>query len=127
MQAYEELNQLIQKLWGPEGCPWDQKQTVLSLSRYLIEEVNELVEAIRNQDKAAIQEELGDLFFNVVFMMQLAEKEKIGTVNQVIEAIKNKLIRRHPHVFGAQKASTVEEAIAIWQEEKRKEKSSFSS
>lgn len=123
MQQFDELIKIIDHLLGPEGCPWDQKQTLHSLRSSILEEVCELIEAIDLEDDAHIQEELGDLFFNVVFLSKVAEKEKKFTTQAVLQELNEKLIRRHPHVFGeGKKLNSVEELYQQWDAIKKEEK-----
>lgn len=119
----KELLKIIDLLLGPEGCPWDRKQTLLSMRASLMEEAGELVEAIDSGEKNNIVEEIGDLFFVVLFLARLAEKEGKGSVNEALQSINEKLIRRHPHIFGEEKKQlTEEEVLRQWQQIKAQEK-----
>lgn len=103
MEEIESIDKLISicdRLLGPEGCPWDREQTMQSARTYVLEEVCELIEAIDLNDNSHIEEELGDLFFNAIFLNRLAEKEGRCRLAHVVQGITEKLIRRHPHVFG---------------------------
>lgn len=123
MQQFDELIKIIDQLLGPEGCPWDQKQTLYTLRSSALEEVCELIEAIDLEDNAHIKEELGDLFFNVVFLSKVAEKEKRFPTQAVLQELNEKLIRRHPHVFGdGKKLNSVEELYQQWDAIKKEEK-----
>ena len=117
------LRQILRDLRGPNGCPWDQAQTHASLKKNLIEETQELLVALDSEDDDHIIEELGDVLLQVLFHAQLAEEVGYFNIDDVVRALNEKLIRRHPHVFGDLKASTPEEAIAIWQQMKANEKS----
>lgn len=100
MREFDELIEIIDRLLGPDGCPWDKEQTLQSLRSSVLEEVCEVIEAIDLNDNAHIKEELGDLFFNTIFLCKIAEKEKRFTVTEILKELNEKLIRRHPHVFG---------------------------
>ena len=109
------------RLLGPQGCPWDRAQTVSSLLPHLVEEAWELHAAWRQRNRRAFQEELGDVLYTVVFLAHLAEQEGRGTLTGMLSATRRKMVRRHPHVFGALKARTAREAYAHWQAAKRTE------
>lgn len=121
----EEINRLLEvtdRLIGPGGCPWDQKQTMKSIRQDLLEEACEFLEAIDLEDNLHMEEELGDLLFVVVFLGRLAEKEKRFTLNQAAKGITEKLISRHPHVFGEGKVDSAEAVMKQWEQLKSKEK-----
>jgi MazG family protein len=118
----EPLVDLIRRLRAPDGCPWDRKQTPQSLSVYLIEEVHELVAAISAGDAAAIGEELGDVLFQVLFLAMLLLEAGDFSLAAVVERNLEKMIRRHPHVFGEKKVSSAEEVRDNWHAIKRQEK-----
>jgi tetrapyrrole methylase family protein/MazG family protein len=118
----EAIVDLIRRLRAPDGCPWDRKQTCESLSVYLIEEVHELVAAIASGDPAAIGEELGDVLFQVLFLSMLLLETQNFTMDGVVRRNLEKMIRRHPHVFGTQKVASAEEVRDNWQAIKRQEK-----
>lgn len=117
------LRATLRELRGPNGCAWDQKQTHQSLKKNLIEETQELLEALDGDDDEHLVEELGDVLLQVMFHAQLGEEDGYFNIDDVIRTLNEKLIRRHPHVFGDLKASTPEEAHAIWLEMKKNEKS----
>jgi tetrapyrrole methylase family protein / MazG family protein len=121
MKEFHQLIEVIDKLMSPEGCPWDREQTLPSLRKCVLEEVHELIEAIDLDDRDKILEELGDLFFNAVFFCKVAEKEKIFSTEDVLQQIINKLIRRHPHVFGDAKINNTEELLVQWNKIKNEE------
>ena len=98
--SLERLLQIMDKLRSPEGCPWDREQTHESLKRYLLEEAYEVLEAVDSGDPNMLADELGDVLLQVVFHAQIAKEQGTFTMNDVIEAISSKLVRRHPHVFG---------------------------
>lgn len=120
---FENLKQTIATLRGPNGCPWDKKQTHESLIKCLQNESQELIDAINNKDDENMKEELGDVLLQVLMNAQIAEEEGKFTIDDVIVYLDEKLHRRHPHVFGDHaKASTPEEALALWREMKKKER-----
>jgi len=106
--------ELMAQLRGPEGCPWDRAQDYDSVKGLLLEEAYEVVDAVNARDFGALEDELGDLLFQVVFYSRLAEEEKRFTIDDVIEHVHAKLVRRHPHVFGETRARTPEEALKSW-------------
>jgi tetrapyrrole methylase family protein/MazG family protein len=117
-----ELQRIIARLRGPDGCPWDREQTPRSMVRYLLEEAYELVDAIESGKEAEVCEELGDVLFHVLFLTALyAETGHFG-VEEVGREIAAKMIRRHPHVFGTTRVSGSEEVVRNWQQIKRLEK-----
>jgi len=112
---------IMEALRAPDGCPWDQEQTHDSLLKNLLEEAYEFVDAVKSGDDAAMQDELGDLFMQVVFHAQVAAEREAFNIGDVAEGLADKLIRRHPHVFGDRAATTVDEALDIWTGMKRVE------
>jgi len=119
---FEDLVALMDRLRGPDGCPWDREQTYASLRGYLLEECHEVVEAIDDGDRGALREELGDLLFQVVFLARLAKEEGGFEAADVVRGISEKMVRRHPHVFGDARADTSGEVLRRWEEIKRREK-----
>ena len=110
MKSFFELLEVSERLNDPEtGCPWDVKQTFESLQKYILEEACELTDAVDNQDVPEIIEELGDLFYVVIFYCKVAEKEKKFTLEDVLNSLKEKLVRRHPHVFTNQRLDNLED------------------
>ena len=122
MKEFTDLLDLTDTLLGPNGCPWDQEQTFESLRKSVVEEVYELVEAVDEGCRHKILEELGDLAFNFIFFCKLGEKEGAFSTEDVLKAIYEKLVRRHPHVFGEAKISTTTELIEQWERIKSQEK-----
>jgi len=122
MQAMEELKATIGRLRAPEGCPWDQEQTHASLVRCLIDEVSELIDTIDRGDLPHMREELGDVLIQVVFHAQLAAEAGVFTIEDVARDVNEKLVRRHPHVFGAGKLDTAEQVLVQWEQIKAQEK-----
>ncbi len=124
-KKYYNMNNLVEvmeRLRSKDGCPWDVKQTHQSLKPYLIEESNEVIEAIDQKDDNGLEEELGDLLLQVIFHSQIAKERGAFQLEDVIHGICNKLIFRHPHVFGDKTASSEEDVAKIWAEQKLKEK-----
>lgn len=119
---FDKLLYIMEKLRGPDGCPWDKKQDFYSLRPYIIEEAYEVVEALEKKDIEALKEELGDLLLQVIFQSQIGKEKNIFDINDVIEGIITKLIRRHPHVFGDQKLDNAQEVKKTWEEIKKKER-----
>lgn len=119
---YEGVQQVLDHLLGPDGCPWDKKQTRETLADMFLEECYELVEAIEEGDTGKIVEELGDVLFHVLFQLKLGEDSEEFTRDEVMGSLVDKLVRRHPHVFGDKRASGADEAIANWDAMKRQER-----
>ena len=119
---FNDLIEIIAQLRGPGGCPWDIEQTHESLKKCLQEEAGEVMEAIDNKDDANLCEELGDLLLQVVMHTQIASETGRFTMDDVIQGVSAKMVRRHPHVFGDAKASNSEESLNLWAEIKRQEK-----
>ncbi|MBS0604015.1 MAG: MazG family protein [Verrucomicrobia bacterium] len=122
MEQFDSLLHVAEKLLGPNGCPWDQKQTFLSLQPYVLEEAHEVIEAVDADDDRKIVEELGDLLYTIVFYGKLAEKTGRFSILEIITAIREKLIRRHPHVFGEVKVQNADEVVKNWEQIKAAEK-----
>jgi nucleoside triphosphate diphosphatase len=120
--AINDLLKIMAKLRSPNGCPWDREQTHLSLRRHAIEEVYELIDAIEARDDHEMAEELGDLLLQVVFHAQMAKERGAFDFEKVCRVLVEKLIRRHPHVFGTTKVKNVDEVWANWEKIKRAEK-----
>jgi len=124
--TFSAVLELIAALRAEDGCPWDRKQTPLSMTVYLIEEAFELVEAIRADHTADIQEEMGDVLFQILFLMSLYQQEGRFAPTDVLHQNLQKMIRRHPHVFGTDKIETAGEVKVRWREIKQQEKQSES-
>ena len=122
MTSIEQLIQIVARLRAPDGCPWDREQTHASLRGSLLEEAHEVVEAIEENDDAHLREELGDLLLQVVMHSQFAAETGRFTFAEVAAEISEKLIRRHPHVFGDADASDSQAVLRRWEEIKRAEK-----
>lgn len=119
---FDELVQIMARLRGPDGCLWDKEQTHQTLKQYLIEEADEVIEAIDHPDPAHLKEELGDLLLQVVFHAQIAAEDGRFTIDEVLDEIIDKLKRRHPHVFGDVKVGSSREIVERWNKIKAAEK-----
>jgi MazG family protein len=122
MSAIDELRQTIARLRGRGGCPWDQEQTHQSLARCLIDECSELLDTIDRLDLPHMREELGDVLIQVIFHAQLAEEAGHFDLEGVAREVNEKLIRRHPHVFGDGKLETTEQVLTQWEQIKSVER-----
>lgn len=122
LNQFASLVQVIADLRGPDGCPWDKEQTHQSLVQYAIEETYEMVEAIEQRDDPHICEELGDVLFQVVLHAQLAKDRGAFSIEDVIESITAKIVRRHPHVFAGVKVTGIEQIFENWDQIKAAEK-----
>ncbi len=124
--TYEDFLNIVATLRSENGCPWDKEQTHESLKPCVMEEAAELAAAIRIYDKTGdaenMQEELGDLLLQVVMHSQIAKEESLFTMDDVVQMISEKMVRRHPHVFGTTEVSDSQEVLANWDEIKKKEK-----
>ncbi len=121
-KKFDELVDIIKILRSPGGCKWDQKQTMFSLIPHIIEESYELIDALEKKDLFLVKEELGDLLLQVIMLSNMAEEENLFSINEVIQLIKEKMIRRHPHVFDDTKINSVEDIWHNWEKIKDKEK-----
>ena len=119
---FDTLTDIVAKLRAPGGCPWDRKQTHQSLGKHLIEECYEALEAFDEDEPAKIKEELGDILLQVMLHSRIAEDKGLFSVNDVIAGLSDKLVSRHPHVFGDNSALTAEDVEARWEVRKRREK-----
>jgi tetrapyrrole methylase family protein / MazG family protein len=121
---FDELVQLMAKLRAPDGCPWDRKQTHESLKPYLLEETYEVLETIDKQDESKLREELGDLLLQILFHAQIAAERKAFSVEEVLQLLADKLVRRHPHVFGEKgdSALTPDQVYSNWEQIKKSER-----
>src|SRR5437763_3111865 len=121
-RSFDELVQLMQTLRGPNGCPWDRKQTLPSLKPFVIEESYEVVDAIDRDDRAALAEELGDFLLQAVFIAELTREEGSFDIYDAITAIHDKRVRRHPHVFGDVEANDADQVLTNWEKQKNEER-----
>ena len=121
--TYEQLLEIVAELRSDHGCPWDRAQTHESMIKCLYDECEEVVEAIKNKDDDNLCEELGDVLLQVLLHAQIAREEGRFTMEDVVDGLAQKMVRRHPHVFGdAPQAQTEEEGLARWKEIKAQEK-----
>ncbi len=121
--SFGDLVEIIAALRAPGGCPWDIKQTHQSLKECLVEESGEVIDAIDNDDDENLCEELGDVLLQVVMHAQIAAERGSFTIDDVVQGVSKKMIRRHPHVFGNVKVSSPEESLELWKKIKEQEKS----
>jgi tetrapyrrole methylase family protein/MazG family protein/ATP diphosphatase len=122
-QTFSRLVELMQRLLAPDGCPWDREQTPESLRRYVLEEACEVIDAIDERDDALLEEELGDLLLQVVFLAELGRTRRAFGPDDVVRGICEKLVRRHPHVFGDADVSSAADVARQWETIKAQEKS----
>ena len=121
-EKFEMLVQVMSRLRAPGGCPWDRKQSFDTLKSYLLEETYEVLDAIDARDWRGVAEELGDLLLQPVFLAEIAAEQGLFTISDALDAINEKLVRRHPHVFGNAVAETPEDVKQRWDEIKKDEK-----
>lgn len=121
LNEFKRLVEIVAALRAPDGCPWDKEQTQKTLTHYILEEAFELVEAIEGGKQELIQEELGDYLFQVILQAQVAQDEKLFELKDVIKILNEKMVRRHPHVFGNVKMQTSEEVWKKWETLKAQE------
>jgi len=121
-KGFADLVSIMARLRGEDGCPWDRRQTKEDLKPFLIEETYEVLEALDRADDQGLQEELGDLLFHIIFMARIAEEEGAFDIDDVTHGIAEKMVRRHPHVFGSSEVSGAHEVEANWARLKAAEK-----
>ncbi len=119
---FNELKKVFITLHGPKGCLWDKKQTHKTLIKDLREEVEEFIQAVKRDNSAHMQEELGDILLHVMFNAAIASKNRRFNIEDVIDGLISKIKRRHPHVFGRLKVSSTRQIIANWNRIKKEEK-----
>jgi tetrapyrrole methylase family protein/MazG family protein len=120
-EDFQKLIDIMSQLRSEKGCPWDKEQTRESLKPFLIEETYEVLEAIDENNPEKIKEELGDLLFQIIFHCQIAKERNEFNIDDVIKKITEKMIARHPHVFGEEKINTSEEVLRQWEKRKKEE------
>jgi len=123
-ERFDELCAILDRLRGEGGCPWDREQTLESVVECMRGELDEVEEAARDGDPADLCEELGDLLFTIVFAIQIGRERDWFTADDVLRGICEKLVRRHPHVFGERRDLTTQEVLDQWERIKRDEKRS---
>ena len=121
-RSFDELVALMTRLRGPNGCPWDRKQTLASLKPFIVEESYEVIDAIDRDERSALAEELGDLLLQAVFVAEIAREEGAFDIDDVITNIHDKLVRRHPHIFGDVEAKDAETVLVNWEKLKNEER-----
>ncbi|MCB0393486.1 MAG: nucleoside triphosphate pyrophosphohydrolase [Bdellovibrionales bacterium] len=121
LREFQSLVEIMKALRGPDGCPWDKEQTLKTLAPFAIEEAHELADAIASGDSDEICEELGDVLLQVALQSEVARQESLFTIEDVIESIAEKMVRRHPHVFGEVKVSGTADVMTNWNEIKKSE------
>lgn len=121
-ESFDELVELQKILRSPKGCQWDRKQTIKSLKKDFMSEAKEVGLAIDKSDYENLKEELGDLLWNIIFMAEIAKSKKLFSIKDVMRGVKEKMIRRHPHVFGGKKAKNAAEAREMFNAVKKMEK-----
>ena len=120
--SFADLLEIVEQLRMPGGCPWDREQTHQSLKKHLVEEANEALEAIDEGDWQHLCEELGDILLQIVLHARIAEESGEFTIDDVVQTVSEKMVRRHPHVFGNIDISNIDECLDIWEEIKKLEK-----
>jgi MazG family protein len=118
---FDALVAVVRRLRGENGCPWDNEQTLQSVGKYLLEETHEAIDAIRSGDMKALAEELGDVLWLILFMARIAEQQGAFTPDQMIQRLGEKMVRRHPHIFGGESAKNSDEVVAKWADIKKAE------
>lgn len=121
-EKFQRLVEIMARLRAPDGCPWDRQQTFDTIKAYLLEETYEVLEAIDNRNWEQLAEELGDLMLQAVFLAQMASEQNLFRIADSLDSINDKLVRRHPHVFGDARAETPAEVKRRWDEIKAAEK-----
>src|SRR5271165_5305284 len=121
-ERFERAVSIMARLRGPGGCPWDREQTFDSIKPYTLEEAYEVLEAIDNRDWDELRGELGDLLLQVLFYSQMAQEDSKFSIDDVLDRLSDKLVRRHPHVFGDVTAETSDDVLRNWEAIKLKEK-----
>lgn len=121
-KRFDDLVDIMTRLRGTDGCPWDRRQTKETLRPFLIEETYEILEALDREDDQGLREELGDLLFHIIFMARIAQEEGAFDIYDVIQGATEKMVRRHPHVFGNAEVSGPHEVEANWAKLKAEEK-----
>jgi MazG family protein len=123
-ELFSELISIVTQLRGPQGCLWDKKQTLSSMVINILEEAQEIKEAVENENSQNLCEELGDLLMDILLEIQIAREEGLFDYQQVLNGAKEKFIRRHPHVFSNVQVNSAEEALAVWKKMKQMERES---
>ncbi|UKL13765.1 nucleoside triphosphate pyrophosphohydrolase [Dissulfurimicrobium hydrothermale] len=114
-EGFFKIKGIVKRLRAPDGCPWDREQTPRSVCKYILEEAYELVEAVEDGDAEAVREELGDLFFILIFVAEMYEEKGCFGIKDAMDSVSVKMIRRHPHIFGDVKVKGTQDVIDNWQ------------
>ncbi|MBT3261129.1 nucleoside triphosphate pyrophosphohydrolase [bacterium] len=122
MEEFKKFVEIVKKLRKPDGCPWDIKQTPASICPHLIEESYEIVDAVQNKDTANLKEEIGDTLISLVMLANMAEEKGHFNIQEVLNEVTEKLVRRHPHVFADTKVAGVKDVLKNWEQIKKQEK-----
>ena len=122
MEELRQLINLIRKLRAPDGCPWDRQQKKEDIGKYILEEAYEVTDSLGNPDARALKEELGDLLFQILFLTEICAESGLFSLGDVMDGINQKMIRRHPHVFGDIKVDSVQDVKNNWQKIKNEER-----
>ena len=122
MEELRLLINLIRKLRAPDGCPWDRQQKKEDIGKYILEEAYEVTDSLGNPDARALKEELGDLLFQILFLTEICAESGLFSLGDVMDGINQKMIRRHPHVFGDIKVDSVQDVKNNWQKIKNEER-----
>jgi len=122
-ENFAKLLEVMRRTRGPGGCAWDHEQTIKSMAEHLKSEADEVLCAIENNDPQNLKEELGDLLWNIVFVCKIAQDEGLFDIDDVLKGVREKIIRRHPHVFGGMKLATSEDVVCHYKKIKQSEKS----
>jgi len=125
LDGIDKLLAIMARLRSEQGCPWDKKQTMESLKPFIIEEAYEVIEAIEGGKPEEVCEELGDLLLQIVFLAQIGKESGDFDFEDVVRSINEKMLRRHPHVFGDETADSAEEVLHRWEQIKQEEKKSL--
>ena len=121
-KKFAQLVRILETLRGDEGCPWDKEQDEYKIANFFLEEVYEAIDAILDEDSEALNEELGDVLMEIIFLAQIFKEKSKFTISDSLEKINRKMVKRHPHVFEEKKAYNSDEVIHIWNEQKKLEK-----
>jgi len=124
--TFDECVAIVRRLRSPDGCPWDNEQTIDSVLKYFLEEAYEALDAADRHDWPEFAEELGDTLWEILFLARMAEQEGLFSIDDVLQLLGEKMVRRHPHIFGEEKLESAAEVVAQWSEIKKQEKKSES-
>jgi tetrapyrrole methylase family protein / MazG family protein len=122
MMSFKELVDLMAYMRGPDGCPWDREQNLADFKRHFKNESNEVLDALVKEDNENLKEELGDILWHILFMSQIAKEQGLFTIDDVMDGLRDKIVRRHPHIFEKRRKLTSKEVLDEWAEIKKKEK-----